>query len=279
MPEITKPFSFSQGNSPLLVSMPHSGIWLLDGMLSRLTASAKHLPDTDWYLPELYSFLREMDVSTICANYSRYVVDLNRPVDDRPLYETKTTGLFPDILFSEEPIFLKGQQHSEWEKEQIKKQIWRPYHLKIADELARLKDKFGYAILFEAHSIAPEVPMLFNGTLPDFNFGNNGGLSCSPLIIEALMAAVNESRFSLVSNGRFKGGYITRAFGQPDQKVHTVQLELSQAVYLKSDFSGYELCSEKLNEIQPLLKTLINSLLSSGENLCAAEIQEVKNND
>lgn len=267
--KINDPFCFTAGDSPLLVSMPHCGTQLLPGMEETLTDAAKKLPDTDWYMPELYGFLRSLNVSIISANYSRFVVDLNRPVDDKPLYTTKTTGLFPDILFADAPVFLEGKGLNDATKEQIKAQIWHPYHQQIASELERIQARFGYAILFDAHSIAAQVPMLFEGTLPDFNFGNNGGLSCAAQLLNNAAEIVSQSSYTHVCNGRFKGGYITRHFGQPEQHVHALQLELSQATYL-ADFANtegqpndYVLDSDKQQRVGAVLQKIIASLLAA----------------
>lgn len=262
-----KAFSFFSGNTPLLVSMPHSGLQLTEEVENCLTDKAKGLPDTDWYIPELYSFLGEMEVACISANYSRYVIDLNRPLDDKPLYQSKTTGLFPGILFDESPVFKKEQKPSDQHRIWCKENIWEPYHRKIRSELERIKSEFGYAILFDAHSIAAEVPMLFEGKLIDFNFGNNNGNSCASNLIESISEVVGSSAYSQITNGRFKGGYITRSFGQPEKGLHAIQLELSQATYLKDQTeNGYHLDSEKLNTIKLLLNTLINSLINNEPN-------------
>ncbi|MEI6896687.1 MAG: N-formylglutamate deformylase [Psychromonas sp.] len=271
MVEIESPFNFYQGNSPLLVSIPHCGTALLPKMQQRLTKKAKQLPDTDWYIPELYDFLTDLDVSGISANYSRYVIDLNRPIDDKPLYSSKVTGLFPEILFSNEPVFMPGKEHSDSEKEHIKKEIWQPYHQQISHELTRIKAKFGYAILFDAHSIAAHVPMLFTGKLPDFNFGNNDGVTCAPALLASLDKIIATSDYCHVCNGRFKGGYITRSFGQPQQGIHAIQLELSQATYLSDNLKGYQIDSVKKQQLKPLLIQLIRTLLTAGDPGCFTE--------
>ena len=267
MYKINSPFNFTKGDSPLLVSMPHSGVALLPGMEERLTTAAKPLPDTDWHIPDLYDFLPSMDVSTISANYSRLVVDLNRPIDDKPLYSTKTTGLFPDILFDGRDAFLPEMQHSDTLKEQIKSEIWTPYHQQISNELTRIKEKFGYAILFDAHSIAARLPMLFEGKLPDINFGTNIGLSCSSTLLTGLDEIIAETDYQRVWNGRFKGGYITRAYGQPDQNIHAIQLELSQDTYLVENNTTYQLDTVKKQKVSILLQNIITQLLIKKEGL------------
>ncbi|UTV99055.1 N-formylglutamate deformylase [Marinomonas rhizomae] len=255
-------FDFIQGDSPLLVSMPHSGLNLTAEVQAGLTDQAKKLPDTDWFIPELYDFLESLGVGFIKANYSRYVIDLNRPYDDKPLYATKTTGLFPDILFEDTPVFAEGKAPSDEHKTFCKEHIWKPYHGTIEQELARLKAKFGYAILFDAHSIAAEVPMLFEGTLPDFNWGTNEGKACDETIANAVTQILRPN-YTQVLNGRFKGGYITRHFGQPNDGIHAIQLELSQATYINDELakeSEYQLDKQKQPLITQQLKDVIEAL-------------------
>lgn len=256
-------FEFTQGNSPILVSMPHSGLSLPPEIKAALTHNASKLPDTDWYLPQLYDFLAELGVGCIKANYSRYVIDLNRPLNDKPLYQSKTTGLFPTILFDESPVFQLGKEPDNALKIFYKEHIWQPYHLTIEKELARLKAKFGFAVLFDAHSIAAKVPMLFEGTLADFNWGTNNAQACDSKFINALQDNLDDN-YSQVSNGRFKGGYITRNFGHPTKHIHAIQLELSQATYLDDNSlkqGDYQLCQSKKPLIQQQLKGLIQGLL------------------
>lgn len=225
--------SFSRGRVPLLVSMPHPGTRLTPAVEAGLVDEAKELADTDWHIPRLYDFARELGASTLAANYSRYVIDLNRPADDKPLYSTATTGLYPDTLFDGRPLFHEGQAPSAEERARYLAEVWTPYHQTLAEELARLKAEFGYALLWDAHSIRSHIPHLFDGKLPDFNIGTNSGNSCPADLAERLQAVCAEAEgYSHVLNGRFKGGHITRHYGQPEQNVHAVQLELAQCNYM-----------------------------------------------
>lgn len=265
MSEIT-PFQAKRGTLPLLVSMPHTGIKLTPTVAENLTDKASLLPDTDWYIKELYSFLDNTDIGWLAAEYSRYVIDLNRPLDDEPLYTTKTTGLFPTILFDESDVYrdqeLISAEHQQW----CKQNIWQPYHNYIQTELARLREQFGYAILFDAHSIAAQVPMLFEGTLPDFNFGTNNHQSAPKSMCDVAVQQLEQSNYSCVNNARFKGGYITRAYGNPEQKQYAIQLELSQSAYLQDNCDNYQLDENKLSKIQPVLEDLMLNLLAWGES-------------
>lgn len=255
------PYDVIQGDSPLLVSMPHSGLHLTPQVARTLVPEALALPDTDWHIPQLYNFLEAMGVSVVKANYSRYVIDLNRPEDNKPLYAGKTTGLFPHILFNEKSMFKPGTLEDKAHQQSCITHIWQPYHQRLTAELARIKQKFGYAILFDAHSIPAQVPMFFDGTLPDFNMGTNNGAACSPKLLKAAEQAIAATAYTQVSNGRFKGGYITRSHGKPGDNIHAFQLELSQATYMHNDGS-FNLDDNKCAQVRPQLKALIEALVS-----------------
>ncbi len=256
-----KPFEFTQGSLPLLVSIPHAGTALTPEVEQGLSEAARGLPDTDWHIPQLYDFVREMGASVLVANYSRFVIDMNRPPDNEALYTTATTGLYPETLFDGTPTFKPGMAPTDAQRQGYLATLWTPYHQQIQNELARIKQKFGYALLFDAHSIASVIPRLFDGQLPDVNLGTNGGLSCSPAIAEGLTEiCAAQSSFSWVMNGRFKGGYITRAYGKPEENQHAVQLELAQCNYM-DETPPFNWRGDKASTLQPLLKQLIDRML------------------
>ena len=227
-------FEFRAGAAPLLVSMPHVGTEVPACLQGRLSPAGVPLGDTDWHLPRLYDFVHELGASVLVARYTRFAVDLNRPPDDTPLYTSATTGLHPDILFDGTPAFNEGQGLTEEECAGFLAGIWRPYHACIADELARIRARHGYALIFDAHSIAGEIPRLFEGSLPDFNLGTVDGTSADPVLTARLAAALSgASQYRMAVNGRFKGGYITRHYGRPEGNVHAVQLEIAQRTYMR----------------------------------------------
>jgi formiminoglutamase len=261
---IRDPFEFQSGQLPLLISIPHAGTRLTPAVEKGLTDEARPLQDTDWHIPRLYDFARAMGASILVGNYSRLVIDLNRPSDDKPLYTTATTGLFPDVLFDGRPSFLPDAAPSDEERAGYLQNIWQPYHQQLQNELARLKAQHGYALLFDAHSIASVIPRLFDGKLPDLNLGTNGGESCPASLSDRLVTCCQQQQqFSHVLNGRFKGGYITRAYGQPQEHQHAVQLELAQVNYMSEQ--TFEFDAARAAPLQRLLQQMIESMLAWGE--------------
>ena len=262
MPADLPIFEFIPGTTPLLISVPHAGTWVPDELAEAFTPAARTLPDTDWLVDHLYDFARGLGAGRIRANCSRYLVDLNRPPNDSSLYASKTTGLFPLIDFSGNAIYREENNPGENECAERLNRYWNPYHYQLQGELNRLQDEYGHAILLDAHSIAAKVPMLFSGSLPDFNLGSNDGSSADRKLIDRSFACLDDHPvYSSVLDGRFKGGFITRHYGSPGNSVHALQLELSQATYLAT---GMEITidPEKYRRLQPVLEQLVEFLLN-----------------
>lgn len=259
---MAEPFHFRAGHTPLLVSMPHTGTHIPDAIMARMTRHGLEMPDTDWHLEKLYNFLGEMGAAVLVATHSRYVVDLNRPVDNSNLYPGQdTTPLVPVDTFHKQPLYRPGEEPRADEIAERVERFWMPYHTRLADELASLKAKYGYALLWDAHSIFSVVPRFFQGTLKDLNLGTADGRSCGAGIGEGLMEKVDG--YSAVLNGRFKGGYITRTYGNPGGHVHAVQLELSEATYMNETppFAFREALAARL---RPQLRALIEEFCRLG---------------
>lgn len=260
---MSEPYRFMAGTAPMLVSMPHVGTEVPAEIAARLTEAAKPLPDTDWHVDRLYDFLGELGVSMIAATQSRYVVDLNRPPDDKPLYPgARNTGLCPTTTFDEALIYLLGADPDAAEIAARRERFWRPYHERLQEELAAIEARHGFAVLWEAHSIRSRVPRFFEGRLPDLNFGTGGGTSADPALLAALEGvAAGAADYTWVSNGRFKGGAITRRYGDPARDVHAVQLELSQITYMNED-PPYAFREDLAAGIRPVLRRLLETALA-----------------
>jgi N-formylglutamate deformylase len=262
---LTRPadvFSLHRGSSPLLVSVPHAGTALPPALSERLVPRAAAVEDTDWHLDRLYGFVRGLGASLIVSHYSRYVIDLNRPREDTPMYAgVNNTGLCPTRFFSGDALYRDGAEPEAGEIAERVEQYWEPYHDALTEELARLRASHGHAVLFDAHSIKSELPWLFEGRLPHLNLGTASGTSCAPSLTAALATVLGtQQRYSHVIDGRFKGGYITRRHGRPADGVHAVQLEMSWRCYLdEADPAQWH--ADKAAAITPLLHALVQAMI------------------
>jgi len=260
---VMKNFTLHCGSAPLLISLPHDGSFIPDEIAARMRPASRLSPDTDWHVGRLYEPLaRQLGASVLKPKASRYVIDLNRPADGHALYPgQKETGLVSGVGFDGEPLYLEGELPDEAEIQQRINEFWRPYHQALSHELARLLDEHGRAVLWEGHSIRSRVPMLFEGRLPDFNLGTASGASCFDALqlrLQSLLEA--QSGFSFAVNGRFKGGYITRHYGQPDAGIQAVQLELAQINYMDEESFAYD--PEKASSVQELIARLLQATLA-----------------
>ncbi len=258
---MTDTYTLHHGTSPLLISLPHNGTQLPPDLPGRLTPDAQCIPDTDWHVEKLYGFAHALGASVIVPNYSRYVIDLNRPRDDASLYPGQnTTGLCPVTAFSGEPIYLSEQQPDKNEITVRIEQYWRPYHTALAEEIERIGEAHGRVVLWEGHSIRSVVPFLFEGRLPDLNIGTADGDSCSAGLQRRLVNVLDAQRdYSYVLNGRFKGGYITRHFGKPSRGVDAIQLELAQLNYMDEDTFKYD--DARAAKLQAVIKKLLEAAI------------------
>jgi N-formylglutamate deformylase len=227
-------FEMYRGSLPLLISIPHAGTFVPEAIARRFSLAGSHLSDTDWHVDKLYEFAREFGASILKANYSRYVVDLNRAPDSMSLYASNPTSpVCPTHTFAGDPIYTAGEEPGVAEIASRVDRYWQPYHQQLAAELAQIRQQHGFALLWDAHSIASEAPGLFTGVLPEFNFGTRDDASCPRALAEQLLELVtSDGKFGAVLNGRFKGGYITMNYGRPQDDVYAVQLELSRRVYM-----------------------------------------------
>lgn len=262
-----KLFRFQKGYSPLMVSNPHSGVIIPPEIASEMTEAALERRDTDWHLTRLYDVPCVESAAMISANLSRYVVDLNRRSDDQPLYQDQdwlATSIVPRVTFAGEPIYQDGKEPDQSEIDKRIEHFWQPYHEQLEAELKRLIGVFGFVVLLDVHSIAPEVPSLFEGELPDFNFGTNNGESCGAALQELIEEFGSQLKdYSYVINGRFIGGHIVRRYGEIPN-VHAVQLELKRSTYMDEETLDWEM--DKGQEVGPVIENFVYRLMKWAES-------------
>ncbi|HEY3636407.1 MAG TPA: N-formylglutamate deformylase [Caldimonas sp.] len=259
-------FTLTRGTTPLLLSLPHVGTAIPDDVASALVPRARALEDTDWHLAEVYGFARVLGASVLVPRFSRYVIDLNRPPENAPMYPgANNTELVPTHFFSGDPLYREGRAPDEREIERRRELYWRPYHDALAGEVARLVAANGRAIVWDGHSIQAELPWLFEGRLPDLNLGTANGTSCASALRADLMDVLAaQSSFSHVTDGRFKGGYITRHYARPADRVHAVQLEMALSTYMDETHAAFPVAPADpllLARLRPVLRALLQTTL------------------
>lgn len=223
----------TEGESPLILGFPHSGIELTDRVRDRLNADGKALTDTDWHIDALYAQLG-VDVTHVCMRVHRYVIDVNRDPKGTSLYPGyTTTSLCPTTNFDGDPIYRTGCEPTEADIQERLVDHHEPYHRALSREVSRIKRRHGYAILLDCHSIRSKIPCLFDGRLPDFNIGDNDGTTCAADITQRVREVCGQAHgYTSVVNGRFKGGWTTRQYGRPHDGIHAIQIELAQSTYM-----------------------------------------------
>lgn len=223
------------GTSPLIVSLPHTGTAIPNEYQESLVSPWLARKDADWWIDRLYDFAADIDATIVHTAISRTVIDVNRDPAGVSLYPGQaTTELCPITTFDGEPLYReKGPDEAAIAAR--RSAYFSPYHDALTAEIARLRALHEHVVLYDCHSIRSVIPRLFEGTLPDMNLGTNSGQSCDPALTQDIVSLASGSSFSHVVNGRFKGGWITRQYGRPDDGVHAVQMELACRSYMREE--------------------------------------------
>lgn len=252
------------GQSPLLVSMPHIGTFIPSELQNNYVPRALAVEDTDWHLDQLYDFVSAFQASVLKPTVSRYVIDNNRPPDDTPMYPgASNTELCPTHFFTGDKLYKTACEPDSNEILRRRSMYWQPYHTALQAELQRIKNIHGYVLLWDAHSIRSQIPWLFEGVLPSMNIGTASGASADARItaaIEQVCKANGSTTYAI--NGRFKGGYTTRHYGDPKNDIHVVQLEKCQSLYMQ-EIAPYRYDADKARKIQPLIKEMMLSAINT----------------
>ena len=246
---------------PIIISSPHSGTFFPEEVKAQLKPEiVKNPDDTDWFIDKLYNFASELGITMISANYNRWVIDLNRDPNSKPLYSDGRviTGLVPTTNFNGENLY-KDETPSQAEIERRLNAYYKPYHNKLTELIAETKAQFGKVLLFDAHSIRDLVPGIREEAFPQLILGDNDETSASKEIIEITLNSLGKSSFELEHNYPFKGGYITRHFGNPSENIHALQLEMCKSNYMDDSQTHYH--EERANNMRTVLIPLFKKLI------------------
>jgi formiminoglutamase len=259
-----------RGEAPLLVSFPHTGTDIPADIEAKLVSPWLARKDADWWVHLLYDFVRSLGATTVRTALSRTVIDVNRDPSGASLYPGQaTTELCPTTTFDGEPLYAANEAPDEAEIARRRATYFDPYHSALASELHRLRQLHVRVVLYEAHSIRSIVPRLFDGELPNFNIGTNSGASCSPALTAAIEAACGGNGFTQVTNGRFKGGWTTRHYADPEGDIHAVQMELACRGYMTEPTEPFS-SNNWPSAYDPAKAAMLRSVLMSVMSACIA---------
>ena len=230
---MTQWLELHRGDAPLILSMPHTGTTLGE-FEPHYVSPWLARKDADWYIERLYAFGKDMGATVIRTAMSRSGSDVNRDPSGVSLYPGQaTTELCPTTTFDGEPLYRDNRVPTGNDIAARRERFFDPYHATIKAEVERVRSKHGRAVLYDCHSIRSAIPRLFEGELPQFNIGTNGGVTCDPKLAATIESICAASGHTYILNGRFKGGFITRNYGNPKSGVHAVQMELACRGYMR----------------------------------------------
>ncbi|KQI72998.1 N-formylglutamate amidohydrolase [Loktanella sp. 5RATIMAR09] len=260
------PVTVHQGDSPIVLGLPHTGTFVPDDIADKLNSTGLKLADTDWHIDRLYEDLLE-GATTVRANFHRYVIDANRDPAGGSLYPGQnTTTLVPLTDFDGRDIWKMPPTAADIDARH--RTFHAPYHAALRAELERVRTVHGVAILYDCHSIRSHIPYLFDGILPDFNIGTNGGATCAAQVEAATTDICRAaSAYTTTVNGRFKGGWTTRHYGQPDKGIHAIQMELAQSTYLTDEAAPWSYDATKAAALRPHLTHILTTSAASAPTL------------
>jgi N-formylglutamate amidohydrolase len=213
------------------VSIPHAGTQVPASVAARFASPAiADLPMTDRHLPALYDFVPALGATMLAARYSRFVVDLNRPPDGRPLYPGRfETGLVPLTTFDGDPVF--SEPPTAAETDELAASYHRPYHDRLRTLLEETRARFGRVVLIDAHSVASGPSEVHGALAEEVYLGDRDGRTCGAWLRELLLAGCGDAGWRVVHNQIYKGGYTTAHYGEMEG-VDAIQIEMCQRVYM-----------------------------------------------
>ncbi len=231
------------GEAPVVVEIPHAGLFVPAEVLPNLIAPARALArDADLFVDELYEDAPLEGATLIVARTSRYVADLNRAEDDvdagvvagdHRAARPQARGLIWRTTTDDEPALVRPLTRDEYAFRVDA--VHRPYHESVRTLLERKVARFGYAILLCAHSM-PSVGRAGHSDAgiarADVVPGSRGRTSAHKRIIDAVEAVATSHGRSVEHDRPYRGGWSTSFYGRPAMHCHAIQVELARRLYL-----------------------------------------------
>lgn len=230
---------------PIVVDVPHAGEWIPPVVEAEMSVGPRPPKrDLDLFTDRMWEHAPSVGATLIESKVSRYVIDLNRAADDisavavdgavsvdEPGYYQER-GVVWRTTTDGTPVIPAPMAQSAYQRRIDT--FWRPYHAALREELERIRDEFGFAILVDGHSM-PSLGRTLrrsDNRRADIVPGDLDGTSCNTAVTEVVAAHFRESGYSVRTNDPYKGGWITRHYGNPHHDIHAIQIEVNRDLYM-----------------------------------------------
>lgn len=249
------PFLFQPGETPVLLSIPHVGTAIPEDIAAAMTEAGRAVPDTDWHLDRLYHFAPALGIGFLKGTQARCVIDLNRDPG------AGTAELCPTVTFDGAPIYQPGREPDATEVERRMDQVWRPYHDQLDRELLALRDRFGVAVLIDAHSVPSERPDDAVGRPAELNLGSADGTSAGASLTARAMTVLDSAPGrNSVLNGPSRGGFTLRRYGRPGEGIHALRFELCRRTYME-ETAPWSFRDDLAAQVRPVIERLLAAVV------------------
>lgn len=247
--------------TPLLVSIPHTGTFVPADISAQFaSAGIASTMMADWVLHELYVFLPELGIDVIHATHHRFVVDLNRPPDARPLYPGRfETGLVPTESFQGEPIWRTAPTAAVIQHRL--EHFYRPYHAALERRLREKLARFGRCYLLDAHSVESRASRLHGLLIEDIYLGDRDGTTCDPSLTQRVRELFVGEGLKVSLNQPYKGGFITAHYCSIEG-VQTLQIEMCQRLYMTEGEPAGASAEPRFRAFQQLLRGVFKDIVA-----------------
>ncbi len=277
---------------PVLIAVPHAGRAYAPGVIEAMRHGAPAAHRLEDRFVDLIgrAAASGCGASLLLAHAPRAIIDLNRDVCDidhgmfagdppaarpevagMPRQQPRAArglGLFPRRLPGMGELWRQPMTAEEADRRIAGVHV--PYHLALAAELDRLRERHGHAILIDLHSM-PSLPRRGRAMPASHVLGDRFGTSCASALSAAAMATMTRSFGSPAYNRPYAGGYVLDRHGRPRRDIHALQVEIDRARYLddQDQPSDTGIAREK-RMVSDLAEVLTAVLRGSGSNLAEA---------
>lgn len=223
--------------SPILLSIPHSGLKIPEGIQVRINPKAIRI-HTDW---EMDTFIKDFPFTSISSKLSRYIVDMNRSK-----YTSKTSALPIIPKYDEDGNSLFKQYPSKAIQQQWLKEFYTPYYDAILEQISLKEQNFSKICLLDLHSYDDEY---FETNKIIISTREHSTISKESL--KFIVHCFEKAALSIQLDKPFKGGNIIHEVSkQPN--VEAIQIEIPYSLYLhhnKLDATKSKILQEKLLQV------------------------------